>query len=49
MPLRQLRPDLELRLWKRDATRWEIPVKSGFRSTGTIEPNNLDIFGIKED
>lgn len=38
----QLRRNGRTKLWKRDANRWRIPVKAGFRECGEIN-NESDI------
>lgn len=35
----QARRNGATKTWKRDRTRWEIPVKMGFRGHATLRPN----------
>jgi hypothetical protein len=35
--------------WKRDPQRYEIPVKAGLKSYGTIMPSTLPYFRVKKE
>lgn len=43
----QCRRNGRTQTWKRDPSRFRIPVKAGFRATGAVEPHTLHDFVIK--
>ena len=47
--IEQWRENGNLREWKRDPSRWELPLKYGMRSYGTMHPGNADLFHLPED